>query len=137
MTLEQLEQYAVLKREEALWTKELADIRNRCQTMVSDTVRGSSQEFPYTEHTITITGQSPVPDPRITRREQRLQKRKERTRYEREQIEQFIDTLDDSQLRQIVHYRYICGYQWTKVAILMHNKESTLKMRLNRYFKKS
>ncbi len=136
MTLKQLEQYAILKREEKLWKKELEDLRARNQITVADTVRGSSSEFPYTEHPITITGTQQPPNSLILRREQRLRQRQQRTCQEREGIEKFIDSLEDSQLRQIVHYRFIKGYSWPKIAILMNNNESTLKMRLNRYFKK-
>lgn len=136
MTLAQLEQYIQLRREEKLWAKELEDLRAKNRVWVRDTVRGSSAVFPYTEHPISISGIVETPDPRVAAMEERLHARRERCRREREEIEQYIDAVEDSQLRQILHYRFIKGYSWAKVSILMNNKESTLKMRLRRSFQK-
>ena len=55
----------------------------------------------------------------------------------KEEIEEFIDGLQDSQLRQIIHYHYIKGYSWVKTAGLVNNKESAVKMRVKRYFDKN
>jgi len=134
LTLEQLNQYLSLKKEEKMWTQELEELRRQSTIPVKDTVCGSCNEFPYTEHTITVSGIEQKQREKQEKLEARLLQRRERTSRERETIETFIDGLQDSQLRQIVYYRYIKGYGWTKIARLMHNKESALQMKLKRYF---
>lgn len=132
MTLERLEQYRNMRAESKMWERELDELRRKSR-VVKDTVRGSLSSFPYTMHPVTIRGLETKPNKRILRREARLRERRERLEQEREEIEDFIDTVDDSQVRQIIHYRYIKGYQWPKTALLMHNKESTVKMRWKRF----
>lgn len=136
MTLKQLEQYEAMVREKKLWEAELDALYKKYGGPVKDTVRGSSAEYPYTEHPVTIAGIPTRPNKRILRKEERLKRRRAEVAGQLEQIEDFIDGLEDSQLRQIIHYRYIRGYSWVKTAQMMHNKESTVKMYVKRYFDK-
>lgn len=135
MTLEQLEQYHDLRREAALWARELQELQRRAECAVADTVRGSSPEFPYTAHTVTVRGVRAEPNPRIVQRQKRLAERRARLDRQLQDIDEFIDSLQDSQLRQIIEYRYINGYSWVKTARLVNNKESAVRMRIQRYFK--
>lgn len=136
MTLKQLEQYEAMMKEKKLWEAELNALYKKYGGSVKDTVRGSSAEYPYTEHPVTITGVQTKPCKRIRQKEERLKRRRAEVAEQLEQIEDFIDGLEDSQLRQIIYYRYVKGYEWPKTAYLMHNKESTLKMRLKRHFER-
>lgn len=132
MTLEKLEQYADMLREAKMWKRELDELRKQ-NSVVKDTVRGSMQEFPYTEHPVTIEG-IPTNRKNLAAQQKRLEERWE-TLYERlEEIWDFIDGLEDSQLRQIIQYHYVKGYSWVKTARLVNNKESAVKMRVKRHF---
>lgn len=132
MTLEMLEQYDDLRREAQMWEKELDDLRAKT-SVVKDTVRGSMSSFPYTTHPVTIQG-AQKSNRRITAREKRLEERRERLAEQLAEIDDFIDGLEDSQLRQIINYRYVQGYSWVKTARLVHNKENAIRMRVKRYF---
>lgn len=132
MTLEKLEQYADMRRESQMWERELDELRKK-NTVVKDTVRGSMSSFPYTAHPVTIQG-VPKPSKRFAAREKRLEERRERLAERLAEIDDFIDGLEDSQLRQIIQYRYVKGYSWVKTARLVNNKESAVKMRVKRYF---
>lgn len=134
MTLEQLEQYRDMRQEAKLWEKELADLRRKYGGVVKDTVSGSSAEYPYTTHPITIAGVQTKPNQRIVRREKRLRERKEKLETMLDEIDADIDNLEDSQLRQIIQYHYITGHSWVKTARMVNNKESTVRMRVKRYF---
>lgn len=129
MTREKLEQYVKLCREAKLWEQELDELRRKQKT-VKDTVRGSMSSFPYTVHTVTVEGKT---SRKIQSHEKRLVVMRQRVAEMLDEIDDFIDGLEDSQLRQIVYYRYVKDYKWPKTAYLMHNKESTLKMRWKRY----
>lgn len=132
MTLELLEQYADMRREARMWERELDELRKK-NAVVKDTVRGSMSSFPYTSHPVTIQG-VPKPSKRFAAREKRLEERRERIAEQLAEIDDFIDSLEDSQLRQIIQYRYVKGYSWTKTARLVNNKESAVKMRVKRHF---
>lgn len=139
MTLEMLEQYADICSEIKTWETELNALYRKYGGKVTDTVRGSSEEYPYTEHPITISGVQTQPNKRIRLREERLKWRRTEAEEKREQIEDFIDMLQDSQLKLIIHYRYIRGYSWVKTAHCMGGKNSAdaIKKKVYRYFSKS
>lgn len=134
LTLKQLEQYEAMAREKKLWEAELNAMYKKYGGLVKDTVRGSSVEYPYTAHPVTITGIQTKPCRRIKQKEERLKRRRAEVEQQLEQIEDFIDGLEDSQLRQIIHYRYIRGYSWVKSAQLMGTKESSIRSKITRYF---
>lgn len=135
MTIQELEQYADLK-------KELADLRKRIEhlsgksSVVHDTVRGSMSEFPYCSHTIRIDG--------VSNRSARLVKslaqqyaRKEAALLEQTiLIESWMDTIRDAKIRRIVRYRYEDGLTWMEVSrrVYGHRSENRARMTLNRYF---
>lgn len=139
VTLEQLEQYEALVKEKRLWEAELNTLHRKYGGTVKDTVRGSSAEYPYTSHPVTITGVQTKPNKRILQKEARLKRRRAEVAEQLEQIEQFIDGLEDSQLRQIIHYRFVKGYSWVKTANLIGGKNTSdaIKKRVYRFFGKS
>ena len=104
MTRARREQYRALEREIRMLDEQL-----RLAPLVSDSVRGSYAEPPYTEHTITITG---VDQAAL----HRLGRRRIRARIERRAIERFIDGIEDSLTRTILEERYIRGGSWAQVA---------------------
>jgi len=104
MTRQRLEQYRALERE-----IHMLDERIRSAALVSDSVRGSCTEPPYTEHSITITG---VDQASL----HRLERKRIRARMERRAIERFIDGIEDSLTRTILEERYIQGRSWAQVA---------------------
>ena len=134
MTLELLEQYADMRREAQMWERELDELRKQ-NSVVKDTVRGSMSSFPYTSHPVTIQG-VPKPSKRFAAREKRLEERRERLAERLAEIDDFIDGLEDSQLRQIINYRYVRGYNWVKTARLIGGKNSVdaVKKRVYRFF---
>lgn len=106
MTVEQLKQYRSICAEIEEKTIELNE-KN-----VSGTVTGSDSEFPYTKHSIPISG---VP----TQGNDRLVFRLECLKREKRCIENFIYDIEDSLTRRIFEYRYIKGSKqptWREVA---------------------
>jgi hypothetical protein len=64
----------------------------------------------------------------------------ERDRLEKkvERIEEWIDTIDDPIVRDVVVYRFVKGYRWAKVAVLIggDNTEDGVRMIVTRYLRK-
>ena len=116
-----------------MWERELDDLRKKSR-VVKDTVRGSLSSFPYTTHSVKIEGVRP--NKRIEKQEARLSARFERLADMLNEIDDFIDSLQDSQLRQIINYHYIKGYNWVKTARMIGGKNSVdaVKKRVYRFF---
>lgn len=70
----------------------------------------------------------------ITRREM-VKSLEERVENQINEVEAFLAGIDDSVIRQIVHYRYVEGMPWSKVAdrIGGYNTEGSVKMMFKRY----
>ena len=60
-----------------------------------------------------------------------LQRREE----EKARLMELIQTIPDSETRNIFLYRYYYGYSWRKVAKLMNNTEEAVKNKDYRFFK--
>ena len=80
-----------------------------------ETVQGSDVEYPYIFHTVSVYGAIPSAET------QRLLARENKLSVQRDEIERFIDSIDDSLTRRIFEYRYMVGGRksWVKVAALI------------------
>ena len=109
MTKRRLEQYSSIKAE----IKKLEDeIKERENRRLTDTVTGSSPEYPFTKHTVTIKGVDYGDDFLTQRLEEKIFLLDEECAY----IEKWLDTVEDSLIRRIVRWKYIEGKTWQQVA---------------------
>ena len=109
MTKERLEQYESIKEE----IKELkAEIDRRKNMLLTDTVSGSSSDFPYTKHTITIKGLEYGIDLYSKRLDAKIKELDE----ERLEVEKWLGAVEDSLIRRIIRFKYIEGKTWQEVA---------------------
>ena len=53
-----------------------------------------------------------------------------------EEIEEWLDSLDDPEIKALCRYRYILGYTWTAVAMRVYRRpaEDAARKRVTRYF---
>lgn len=107
MTKELLEQYPDI-------CKEIEDLERAAGTPVSDVVSGSSADYPYTKHPVTIRGLPP----------EQHRARIEELKRQKTEIEQFVFTLPNSKLRQIATLRAMQGLSWKTVAAQMGHRYS-------------
>jgi len=109
MTKKRLEQYSSIKAE----IKKLEDeIKERENRRLTDTVTGSSPEYPFTKHTVTIKGVDYGSD-LLTRR---LKEKAFLLDEERTYIEKWLDTVEDSQMRTIIRMKFVKGLTWQQIA---------------------
>lgn len=131
MTQKELEQYRALPGEIEQIEKR---IRNLEKGIVHESVKGSSIHFPYTEHRIHIQG---INAKEISRLKVKLMRRKYRLITQLNEIEAFIDSIEDSLIRQAITLYYIEGKSWQATAVKMgYSSESIPRMMVNRYFEK-
>ena len=133
-----------LEREIPRLEQEIQEIENGL--IVKDKVRGGAGGW----QTFTIEG-IPVVDLEektakliikknllITRREM-VRNLEERVENQINDVEAFLASIDDSVVRQIVHFRYVEGMSWNQVAdrIGGYNTEGSVKMMFKRYLEKA
>ena len=135
MDKKQLKQLRYLKNEIKILKEQ---IENLDYTITTDSVKGSSPYFPYVEHSIKITGIDTEDYNRKTRRLQRkLERRVEELLDLVEETNDFIESIDDSLIRQIISLRYINGLTWEQVAAHIggNNTADSVRKVAERYLK--
>lgn len=126
MTKDMLQQYMSLQAE----IKELEEEIERNKIVVSDTVSGSSDVWPYTQHSVMVKG---LPSEVYTLNAI-LSKRSKRLQEQRKEIERFLDSIEDSQIRRIIKLKYIEGKTWQQVAFKIgHHDEQYPRRKLERF----
>lgn len=139
MTKKDLSQLRHLSKEIELLKRQIAELEDRkYKETMFDTVTGSNPEFPYQMRTFQIEGISTDwYDKRIQRLKRKLQRRLEELMDMREEIEEYIETIDDSITRQAIALKYINGLTWEQVAAHIGggNTAAGIKKRVQRYMK--
>ena len=105
----------------------LADIAAIKADKVTDTVQGSSTEFPWGFcQGIPVEGQSPDKAHTL-----------ERLYQEKAEIELFIEGVEDDTVRAIMRYRIKQGLSWGQVAAKFRGKlsEQNIRQKYSRFFK--
>ena len=103
--------------------KEIEELKNRISEaqklssaqVVKDSVSGSNPHFPYQKNIFTIEGLEQI----NSRRKKILQKRIWRCERLKLEIEEFIDTIEDSKTRRVFWLRYIHGCSWEKISRML------------------
>ena len=116
-----LKEYRYLLNEVHKLNQRIEKLENTPGKIVSDSVRGSSHSAPYQERVITITGL----DQRNKRRAKKLKSiLEERANHLGDtllEIESFISTIPQSDIRQIIDCYYIQGLTWAETAIHVYS----------------
>lgn len=123
--------------------KEIADLENRIQKiekqceMASDVVQNG-----YKKHAV-IHGIDLVRKHKLDNNYDKLEKFKNNLKQKKKDIEDYIETIQNSEIRQIFRYRYLDGKNWVQVAHKMNetykNKtynEDSVRMKHDRYINK-
>lgn len=114
MDKEQLKQIRYIKSEIEVIENQINNIE---PTMVTDKVTGSSAYFPYVQRSFTLEGiDTDEYERRVRRLQRKLIKRKEKLLQLQEEINNFIDSIEDSLVRQIITLRYVDGLNWYEVS---------------------
>lgn len=137
MELKQLEQFMDKTREIEILENRITEMQQEATDYVSDTVTASSSTFPYTQHTVRITGIDIKKIDRLNRVKDKLINRKHELYKELEEIETFIENVEDSKVRQIIELRYIKGMAWNPVAekVYGYPNGDTARKKIKRFFK--
>lgn len=128
-----------LNREIEMLKQQIADLEHKMETeTVSDVVSGSNPEWPYERRRFHIEGIDVRGyEKRLRRLKCKLERRLEELMEKREEIEEYISTIPDSLIRQILSLRYINGLSWKQVAAHIGggNTADSVRMIHNRFLK--
>lgn len=112
---ENLEQLHHLNKEIDLLRTQIDCIENK---VVKDSVKGSSIDFPYTQHTMVISGLN-VGNKRVARIKRKLSRKLNELIDIVEKTNDYINNIPDSEMRQILTLRYVNNLTWQQVAVHM------------------
>ncbi|MGO5072359.1 hypothetical protein ACTQ4K_00160 [Clostridium sporogenes] len=116
-----LKQYNDLKLEISDLECRIKNLQNKKIKIEQDSVKGSSNVFPYIERNFTIEGYNyPEADrkqERLNKLDKLLYKRKNKCEDMKLEIEEFINTIQDSKTRRVFQYRYIDRLSWQAIAV--------------------
>lgn len=139
MDIEKLENYRALLDE----IRDLEQKQNRLsarQEEVSDTVHGSAAAWPYTLHTVKVTGISQRQQEALSNirylRQQRLQTAQEQLA----EIEIYLAGIEEAKMRRLISLRYVDGLSWRQVARRVYGSpgyEEAARKRVKRYLEKN
>ena len=127
------------KHKEVKRLKERLDNINKNEKMVyTVSVRGSDENFPYTEHNYKIEGVK-FRNHDLKYKYKKMLKNKQ---YKLEKalinLEYELNYIEDSEIRDIIRYRYVDNKTWLQIMFLMkYDSESKAKMKLKRYLDKN
>lgn len=131
MIEERLEQYRALKFEIAQLEDRICNMQNEGPQDTCDSV-STSAEFPYSKHTLVICGIEDVTA--YNKRLHRLQSRLARSRAELDELDEYINSVTDAQIRAIMQYKYVMGWRWLRIARKMgFQTESGPRMKIKRF----
>jgi hypothetical protein len=119
---------------------DIEKLEKRKGRVVSDSVHGSMQEFPYAEKTFHIEGleDGGMAAVELEREKRLLEERMQQTRQLKEQVQRELNYAP-IRIQRIIRYRYMEKISWEQTAIRMQEGKSgdSYRMELQRYLKKT
>lgn len=141
MNKEQLEQLISLRAEIIELGKEIKALREMECEIVSDKVQASSREWPYISTNKKIIGYDiqgiSKRNAAIKRKQDALEVRKAQAEELESEITIFINSVQNSQIRRILHARYEKGLTWEQIGKEMNCDRTTVEKRLSRFLRET
>ena len=141
MNKEIIQQYYDLK-------KEIADIKQRINLLkkqkdpiLKDSVKGSIKSFPYIQTNFKLEGvqQNSPRNNKIKRYTKMLEKFRDELLDLEISLEEYIESLPNIRIRNILRYKYIDGMSWIQVANKLGGNatENSVRMEYKRFLKEN
>ena len=128
LTKEELKQIYYINKEIQMWQRELERLRSRGlvkSPVISDMPRGG-RNIDIADYASEIADYEAV-----------IRGLLAKAQIQRKKIMDYIDSIDDSLMKQIIFYRHISCMTWNEVACAIggNNTENSVRMMYNRFFK--
>lgn len=136
MTKKELSTIASLNKEIALLRKNLYETKYGDRSIVSDKVVGSSAHFPWGQRSFAITDLELMSDSCIKKREQiaqRISAKMDKLLDTVNKAYGYIDTIEDSTIRQILIYTYVNNVSQEQMAEEMGTSLATVQRKFREW----
>ena len=137
ITKKKLENYRHDKKELQELKKKIENVSNIEDDFVFDTVISSRHQIPYNQTTINICGYTDRTE-RIDNLNALYSRRINKLEQDLLLIEEFIEEIEDSEIKLMIRYRFLNGDSWNKTARKVYGYPcgNTSRMKLERYLEK-
>ena len=99
-------------------------------------VKGSAKDFPFSTLPMKVIAQNPIVNEEVNRYVDILRNRLIKLLKVQNDVEEYLDTLPTTRLRQIFEYRYIYRYTWAKISTLIYGAtEDSVRLEHDRFLK--
>lgn len=129
--------YETLRAEIAELTQQIEDLEQR--QIVTDVVKGSSTEYPYTAHPVKIVGKGTDKETKmLAQREKEIKEERARLEKKLQDTVSFLDCIDNRMIKRAVELKVIDGLSWQQIVNRFGNvlTEAALLMRTKRELEK-
>lgn len=135
MNKKDLEQVVALKNEIKDLERRLQN--NNINSVIADSVKGSSTNFPYIECHRVIQGVDYKKQIRDRKYRKLLKSKRDKINKLLVQIEYDLNYIEDSEIRQIIRFKYFDDCSWIQIMHKMNYKsEEKARIKLKRFFEK-
>lgn len=116
--------------------KRIEKVKTKSKQIEHDMVRGSSDSFPYTQHNFNIEGVSYKNSPMLIEYKASLKRFNKKLLEMLNDVEKYIQTVEDSRIRQILRYKYMDNLNWIQIGHVMKSTADGIRMEYKRFFDK-
>ena len=121
MTIERLSRYRTI-------CVELKEIKSEIRELESNDAVQTASKFPYSKHTVPVYGLPPGSDIK------KLRQQEASLKFEKRNIEIFVDSSEDKKVKLIIKLRYIKGLSWIQTGFKVGLSADACRMKIKRYF---
>lgn len=116
---------------------QIQELCERESTVVMGKVTGSSADFPYTEVRTSVQMYDPYEEENIRRQIRRKESDRLRILKEQEEVEDYINGIDDPEIKEIFELHYLEGKKQSEVAEIANIDRSYVSKKISDYLKLS
>ena len=121
MTIERLSRYRTI-------CVELNEIKSELRELESIDAVQTASKFPYSKHTAPVYGLPPGSDIK------KLRQQEASLKFEKRNIENFVDSIENKKVKLIIKLRYIKGLSWIQTGFKVGLSADACRMKIKRYF---
>jgi len=137
MTRERLSRLQAIQREIDVVKREINNITAAGAPYVTDKVTGSSSSYPYIKKSFKISGYDlDSYYAKLDRLNKKLTAKLNELMDERDELINFINTIDDLVLRMILMLKYVKGYTWNQIGREIGYSARSVRLRHAKFVKK-
>lgn len=139
MTKENLNEIIKLKKEIKQLQEKLQELQyGDFESIVTDKVRGSMSHHPYSARSFTLTGLEHMSEECIQKRNaigKKISSKYNELYNKVNDAIDYIQSIEDSEIRQIFTYKYIDGLTWEQTGEAMNYAAITVRKKHDEYLK--